>query len=90
MVEANQEKSCIHHWEIESPNGAESQGVCAKCGELKLFKNFLAIGYVAGESSGVRFNKNREQREVYEARQAALALERMYRRTVNHNGDFTW
>ncbi len=31
--------SCIHHWIIESPNGASSMGVCKICGMEKEFRN---------------------------------------------------
>ena len=28
-----------HHWVIEAPSGAESNGVCRICGEQRSFKN---------------------------------------------------
>jgi hypothetical protein len=32
-------KACIHHWQIESPNGRESMGTCKRCGAQKSFSN---------------------------------------------------
>lgn len=32
-------KACVHHWQIESPNGRESVGVCKRCGARKSFAN---------------------------------------------------
>jgi hypothetical protein len=34
-----QQKNCVHHWRIESPNGRESQGVCKRCGAIRNFSN---------------------------------------------------
>ncbi|MEX2245286.1 MAG: hypothetical protein WEC75_01250 [Dehalococcoidia bacterium] len=31
--------ACIHHWKIESPQGALSRGICKRCGEEKEFPN---------------------------------------------------
>ena len=30
---------CRHHWLIESPHGATSQGRCKLCGQIKEFRN---------------------------------------------------
>ena len=30
---------CRHHWVIESPHGATSEGVCKKCGDTREFSN---------------------------------------------------
>jgi hypothetical protein len=30
---------CRHHWVIETPNGAVSQGRCKRCNERKEFRN---------------------------------------------------
>ena len=30
-----------HHWLIEEAHGAESRGVCKRCGAIKEFKNWL-------------------------------------------------
>ncbi len=34
---------CPHHWVIETPNGATSQGVCKRCGAVKAHPN--GIGF---------------------------------------------
>ncbi len=31
--------TCQHHWVVEAPAGAESRGVCQKCGASKGFRN---------------------------------------------------
>lgn len=31
--------ACVHHWRIDTPNGAESAGVCRKCGAQRAFRN---------------------------------------------------
>lgn len=30
---------CVHHWKIETPNGAVSTGICKKCGDTKPYNN---------------------------------------------------
>ena len=32
-------KNCVHHWQIDAPNGRESRGVCKRCGVTKKFSN---------------------------------------------------
>ena len=32
-------KACVHHWQIEAPNGRESRGVCKRCGSKRNFAN---------------------------------------------------
>ena len=32
-------RSCQHHWLIETPHGATSRGVCKRCGASKRFPN---------------------------------------------------
>lgn len=34
-------QSCVHHWIIDPPHGAESHGCCVKCGSVKDFPNAL-------------------------------------------------
>jgi hypothetical protein len=34
--------TCRHHWVIESPHGATSNGRCKICGEVKEFRNSAA------------------------------------------------
>ena len=31
--------TCQHHWVVDAPAGAESRGVCRKCGAIKGFRN---------------------------------------------------
>jgi hypothetical protein len=33
--------TCRHHWVIETPERATSQGVCKLCGEVKIFENVI-------------------------------------------------
>jgi hypothetical protein len=37
----HQPEDCQHHWVIETPNGAESDGYCKHCGSQKLFPNAI-------------------------------------------------
>lgn len=30
---------CTHHWRIDEPNGPVSEGVCQKCGVVRMFVN---------------------------------------------------
>ena len=40
MSEPNTEqKQCVHHWIIESPDGPTSFGICKHCGVVKEFSN---------------------------------------------------
>lgn len=32
-------QDCAHHWEIETPNGPTSEGVCRTCGATRDFSN---------------------------------------------------
>ena len=32
---------CCHHWIIDDPDGAISEGVCQNCGEVRSFKNHI-------------------------------------------------
>jgi hypothetical protein len=50
---------CVHFFEIESPNGPTSEGVCRKCGETKEFPNSVkesgwneGAGYHNGHTKG--------------------------------------
>jgi hypothetical protein len=31
---------CAHHWQIETPNGETSEGVCKRCGKTRAFLNY--------------------------------------------------
>lgn len=33
------ERACVHHWLIETPNGAMSRGCCKRCGASRAFGN---------------------------------------------------
>ncbi len=41
-VEEQQTPQCRHHWVIESPHGATSNGRCKVCGEVREFRNSAA------------------------------------------------
>ena len=40
-MHVNKRVNCVHHWQIESPNGPKSEGVCKHCGAKKFFSNVL-------------------------------------------------
>jgi len=42
---------CLHHYILEPPNGANSLGVCKKCGTKKIHSNELGKKVVARETS---------------------------------------
>jgi hypothetical protein len=44
IVEETEEQVilCRHHWVIESPQGATSQGRCKNCNEVREFRNSAA------------------------------------------------
>ena len=35
----SEKTGCVHHWEIASPDGPLSLGVCRECGERRMFDN---------------------------------------------------
>ncbi|MQF81554.1 MAG: hypothetical protein FI735_05510 [SAR202 cluster bacterium] len=45
------DKGCVHHWVIEPPNGAVSQGHCKACGESKEFRNSFEYSSWYGNKS---------------------------------------
>ena len=49
------EITCQHHWVIETPRGALSQGRCKRCGEEREFRN-SAHDYVWEGDSGSGYN----------------------------------
>jgi hypothetical protein len=53
--------SCKHHWVIESPRGALSEGHCKVCGEVREFRN-STTDYVWDDDSGSGYNPWRGQR----------------------------
>ena len=50
-----QEITCQHHWVIDTPRGALSQGRCKRCGEEREFRN-SAHDYVWEGDSGSGYN----------------------------------
>lgn len=47
--------TCQHHWVIETPRGALSQGRCKRCGEEREFRN-SANDHVWEDDSGSSYN----------------------------------
>ena len=46
---------CVHHWVIDPPNGAVSQGRCKVCGEEKEFRNsFEYSSWYGNKSPGAK------------------------------------
>jgi hypothetical protein len=45
------EGGCVHHWVIDPPNGAVSQGSCKVCGEAKEFRNSFEYSSWYGNKS---------------------------------------
>mgnify|MGYP003962425011 FL=1 len=45
------EGGCVHHWVIDPPNGAVSQGRCKACGEQKEFRNSFEYSSWYGNKS---------------------------------------
>lgn len=49
------EVTCQHHWIIETPRGALSQGRCKRCGEEREFRN-SATDHLWEDESGSGYN----------------------------------
>ncbi len=47
--------TCQHHWVIDSPRGAMSEGRCKRCGELREFRN-SANDHLWENDSGSGYN----------------------------------
>ena len=45
------DNGCVHHWVIEPPNGAVSEGHCKVCGEKKEFRNSFEYSSWYGNKS---------------------------------------
>ena len=45
------DNGCVHHWVIEPPNGAVSEGRCKVCGEKKEFRNSFEYSSWYGNKS---------------------------------------
>jgi len=43
---------CQHHWVIQAPNGATSQGICKRCGASREFPNAAADALWQRETLG--------------------------------------
>src|SRR5881409_696866 len=54
-AEVSMVPTCQHHWLIETPRGAMSQGRCKSCGEEREFRN-SANDYVWEDESGSGYN----------------------------------
>jgi hypothetical protein len=50
-----QEITCQHHWVIDTPRGAMSQGRCKRCGEEREFRN-SATDHLWEDESGSGYN----------------------------------
>jgi hypothetical protein len=61
---ATKERSCRHHWLIESPHGPTSMGICKLCGAQREFSNsatdFLWEDEPLSELSHGRWGKSRD------------------------------
>lgn len=55
------EVTCQHHWVIDSPRGAMSQGRCKRCGEEREFRN-SATDHLWEDDSGGGYNAWRGSR----------------------------
>ncbi len=54
---------CVHHWVIDPPNGAVSQGRCKACGEEKEFRNsFEYSSWYGNKSPGAKGGAKDSQR----------------------------
>ena len=38
--DASVDDGCAHHWQIATPNGVTSEGVCKRCGKSRAFLNY--------------------------------------------------
>jgi hypothetical protein len=45
------DNGCVHHWVIDPPNGAVSEGRCKACGEEKEFRNSFEYSSWYGNKS---------------------------------------
>ncbi len=54
-IEETAVPTCQHHWKIDSPRGALSQGTCKRCGEVREFRN-STTDYVWDDDSGQSYS----------------------------------
>lgn len=50
QLEALERPRCVHHWLIETPQGATSKGVCKLCGAMGEFRNATSGAYWESDS----------------------------------------
>lgn len=36
---------CVHYWQLDEPHGSVSLGVCKRCGEVRMFMNYVALSF---------------------------------------------
>jgi hypothetical protein len=46
-----EDNGCVHHWVIDPPNGAVSEGRCKACGQKKEFRNSFEYSSWYGNKS---------------------------------------
>lgn len=42
---------CVHHWTIEPADGPQSQGICCRCHETRMFNNAIYSDTFNGKRS---------------------------------------
>lgn len=50
-AEEEEKSGCVHHWVIDPPEGPVSNGICQKCGEERIFRNYVAYSPWEADSS---------------------------------------
>jgi hypothetical protein len=78
------EMRCVHHWEIEAPNGNYSNGTCQHCGETRQFTNYV---YYDAETAATHFRETRDQKI---GRQRQLEIERVAKRSTTYDTRYVW
>jgi hypothetical protein len=54
------DNGCVHHWVIDPPNGAVSEGRCKACGEKKEFRNSFEYSSWYGNKSPAPKGKGKD------------------------------
>ena len=63
--------TCVHHWLIEPANGAESAGVCRRCGQRRQFRNSTeALGWEQSDADEIQPFAPHERGELVMAEEA--------------------
>lgn len=81
--------ACAHHWVIETPRGALSNGRCKLCGETRDFPNSRDYGIHEGRRDEVRLSRQRASREQPNTATAGLQERRsagVHRRRARSRG----